>query len=173
MNNLTRIMPIPFWAQGPLVTPFGISFGGGVGEFSLTQGRLDRLWVGRYVVGQGCWHHNFANKTKNNCLLRRQRVRPAKRNVGWEGLVLSWACWVVKLLTWKSGPSMACFVLFDLEMRFVPQRREFFDILIRGTRQFWAFWLGNALRATMASAHEVLCTFWLGNVLRATAIFQF
>ena len=43
MNNLTRIMPIPFWDQGPLVTPFGISFGGGVGEFSLTQTRLDRL----------------------------------------------------------------------------------------------------------------------------------
>ena len=60
-----------------------------------THPKEDRLWVGRYVVGQGCWHHNFANKTKKNRVLRRQRIRPAKRNVGWEGLVLFWACWVM------------------------------------------------------------------------------
>ena len=70
-----------------LIDPLSLGVAGGVGEFSHTQGRCDRLGVGRYVVGRG--HHNFANKTTNNRLLRRQRVRPVKRNVGWEGLVLS------------------------------------------------------------------------------------
>ena len=54
--------------------------------------------------------------------------------------------------TSKSGPTMVCFVHFDLEMCFAPQRRALFRHL---NFQKW-------------SDNGVLCTFWLGNVLRAT-----
>ena len=54
--------------------------------------------------------------------------------------------------TSKSGPNMVCFVLFDLEMCFAPQRRAFFRHL---NFQKWC-------------APGVFCTFWLRHVLRAT-----
>ena len=54
--------------------------------------------------------------------------------------------------TSKSCPGMVCFVHFDLEMCFVPQRRALFR---HWNFQKWSepsvsytFWLGNALRAT-------------------------
>ena len=53
--------------------------------------------------------------------------------------------------TSKSGPIMRCFVHFDLEMCFAPQRRAL-------------FWHHNFQKW---SEQGVLCTFWLGNVLRA------
>ena len=52
---------------------------------------------------------------------------------------------------------MECFVHFDLEMCFAPQRRALFRHL---NLQKW-------------SEHGVLCTFWLGNVLRATTACTF
>ena len=54
--------------------------------------------------------------------------------------------------TSKSGPRMVCFVHFDLEMCFAPQRRALFR---HRNFQKW-------------SEPLVFCTFWLGNVLRAT-----
>ena len=57
----------------------------------------------------------------------------------------------------KSGPTMVCFVHFDLEMCFVPQRRALFRHL---NFQKW-------------SEPGVFCTFWLGNVLRATTACNF
>ena len=59
--------------------------------------------------------------------------------------------------TSKSGPRMVCFVHFDLEMCFAPQRRALFRHL---NFQKW-------------SDHVVFCTFWLGNVLRATTACTF
>ena len=59
--------------------------------------------------------------------------------------------------TSKSCPSMVCFVHFDLEMCFAPQRRALFW---RRNFQKW-------------SEHGVFCTFWLGNVLRATTACNF
>ena len=59
--------------------------------------------------------------------------------------------------TSKSGPSMVCFVHFDLEMCFAPQRRALFRHL---NFQKW-------------SEHGVFCTFWLQNVLRATTACTF
>ena len=59
--------------------------------------------------------------------------------------------------TSKSGPTMVCFVHFDFEMCFAPQRRALFRHL---TFQKW-------------SDNGVLCTFWLGNVLRATTACNF
>ena len=54
--------------------------------------------------------------------------------------------------TSKSGANMWCFVHFDFEMCFAPQRRALFRHL---SLQKW-------------SEHGVFCTFWLRNVLRAT-----
>ena len=54
--------------------------------------------------------------------------------------------------TSKSGANMWCFVHFNLEMCFAPQRRALFRHL---NLQKW-------------SEHGVFCTFWLRNVLRAT-----
>ena len=59
--------------------------------------------------------------------------------------------------TSKSGPRMVCFVHFDLEMCFAPQRRALFRHLYC---QKW-------------SAPLVFCTFRLGNVLRATTACNF
>ena len=59
--------------------------------------------------------------------------------------------------TSKSGPRMVCFINFDLEMCFAPQRRALFRHL---NFQKW-------------SEPLVFCTFWLGNVLRATTACTF
>ena len=61
------------------------------------------------------------------------------------------------IATSKSGPRMVCFVHFDLEMCFAPQRRALFRHL---NFQKW-------------SDNGVLCTFWLANVLRATTACNF
>ena len=53
--------------------------------------------------------------------------------------------------TSKSGPTLVCFVHFDLEMCFAPQRPAL----------FWH------LNFQTCSEAEVLCTFWLWMVLRA------
>ena len=54
--------------------------------------------------------------------------------------------------TSKSAPTLVCFVHFDFQMCFAPQRRALFRDL---NFQKW-------------SEPLVFCTFWLGNVLRAT-----
>ena len=59
--------------------------------------------------------------------------------------------------TSKSGPNLVCFVHFDFEMCFAPQRRALFRHL---NVQKW-------------SGAGVFCTFWLGNVLRATTACNF
>ena len=61
------------------------------------------------------------------------------------------------IATSKSGPRMVCFVHFDLEMCFAPQRR---GIVRHLNFQKW-------------SDADVFCTFWLGNVLRATTACTF
>ena len=59
--------------------------------------------------------------------------------------------------TSKSGPRMWCFLHFDLQMCFAPQRRAIFE--------HWNFQNG--------SDNEVFCAFSLANVLRATAACHF
>ena len=61
------------------------------------------------------------------------------------------------IATYKSGPKLVCFVHFDLQMCFAPQRRALFRHL---NFQKW-------------SENGVLCTFSLGNVLRATTACTF
>ena len=90
--------------------------------------------------------------------------------------------------TSKSGPRMVCFVHFDFEMCFAPQRRALFRYL---NFQKWSdhgvlctFWLkcasrhnGRALFRHLnfqkRSDTEVFCTFSLRNVLRATTACTF
>ena len=78
--------------------------------------------------------------------------------------ILTWKCasrhngvHFFDIWTSKNGPYMVCFVHFDLEMCFAPQRRALFRHL---NFQKW-------------SENGVLCTFWLGNVLRATTACTF
>ena len=60
------------------------------------------------------------------------------------------------IATSKSGPTLRCFVHFDFEMCFAPQRRALFDIA-----------------TSKVSDAEVFCTFWLRNVLCATTACNF
>ena len=62
-----------------------------------------------------------------------------------------------RIVTCKMAPGMRCFVHFDLQMCFAPQRRAIFP-----DRD-----LQNGSEA------EVFCTFWRTNVLRATAACHF
>ena len=73
--------------------------------------------------------------------------------------ILTWKCAsrhngvpFLDISTSKSGPALRCFVHFDLEMCFAPQRRALFRHL---NFQKW-------------SENGVFCTFCLRNVLRAT-----
>ena len=110
--------------------------------------------------------------------------------------ILTWKCasrhsgvHFCDIWTSKSGPRMVCFVHFDFEMCFAPQRRALFW---HRNFQKWSepgvfctFWLRNVLRATTACTFLtsqlpkvvrswcVLCTFWLRNVLRATTACTF
>ena len=61
------------------------------------------------------------------------------------------------IATSKSGPTLVCFVHFDFEMCFAPQRRALF---LHRNFQKW-------------SDAGVLCTFWLRNVLHATTACTF
>ena len=78
--------------------------------------------------------------------------------------ILTWKCasrhngvHFFDIWTSKSGPRMVCFVHFDLEMCFAPQRRALFR---HRNFQKW-------------SEPGVFCAFWLQNVLRATTACNF
>ena len=78
--------------------------------------------------------------------------------------ILTWKCasrhngvHFFDISTSRSGPTLRCFVHFDLEMCFAPQRRALFR---HHNFQKW-------------SEPGVFCTFWLGNVLRATTACTF
>ena len=92
--------------------------------------------------------------------------------------ILTWKCasrhngvHFFDISTSKSGPNPWCFVHFDLEMCFAPQRRALFRHhnfqKWSGPVMFCTFWLGNVLRATTA------CTFstsQLPNVVRTPGV---
>ena len=78
--------------------------------------------------------------------------------------ILTWKCasrhncvHFFDISTSKSGPKLVCFVHFDLEMCFAPQRRALFR---HRNFQKW-------------SGAEVFCTFWFQNVLRTTTACNF
>ena len=72
-------------------------------------------------------------------------------------VVRSWCAFYIFISTSKSGPNVVCFVHFDSEMCFAPQRHALFRHL---NFQKW-------------SERGVFCAFWLGNVLRATTACNF
>ena len=78
--------------------------------------------------------------------------------------ILTWKCasrhngvHFFDMSTSKSGPDLVCFVHFDLEMCFAPQRRALFPHL---NFQKW-------------SEPGVFCAFWLGNVSRHNGVHFF
>ena len=90
--------------------------------------------------------------------------------------------------TSKSGPNMVCFVHFDLEMCFAPQRRALFDIATSKSGPTMVCFAHFDFKMCFApqrralfrhlnfqkwSAPLVFCPFWLGNVLRATTACTF
>ena len=109
--------------------------------------------------------------------------------------ILTWKCALrnngvhfFDIATSKSGPNVVCFVHFDLEMCFAPQRRALFRHRNfqkwSDAEVFCAFWLGKCfapqrralfrhLNFQKCSEHQVLCTFWLANVLRTTTACNF
>ena len=83
--------------------------------------------------------------------------------------ILTWKCasrhngvHFFNISTSKSGPKLRCFVHFDLEMCFAPQRRA--------PQRRAPF---QHLNFQKWSEPGVFCTFWLGNVLRATTACNF
>ena len=78
--------------------------------------------------------------------------------------ILTWKCaprhnsvHVFIISTYKSAQSMVCFVHFNFDMCFAPQRRALFQ----------------HLNFQMSSERAVFLAFWLANVLRATTACNF
>ena len=84
-------------------------------------------------------------------------TKPSRFAYFWQGAQSLAPATQNHIWTSKSGPSMWCFVHFDFDMCFAPQRRALFRHL---NFQKW-------------SEHGVLCTFWLRNVLRVTTACTF
>ena len=109
--------------------------------------------------------------------------------------ILTWKCasrhnsvHFFDIATSKSGPTMVCFVHFDLETCFAPQQRALFQHLnFQKWREHVVFLtfdfemcfapqrrtLFRHLNFQKWREHVVLLTFWLGNVLRATTACTF
>ena len=85
------------------------------------------------------------------------QLRTLFRHLSWKFASRHKGVHFFDIWTSKSDLRMVCFVHFDLDMCFAPQRSAFFWRL---SFQKW-------------SEHGVLCTFWLGNVLRATTACTF
>ena len=85
--------------------------------------------------------------------------------------------------TSKSGPDLVCFVHFDFEMCFAPQRRALFGAPNPAVFFFTLYFemcfapqrraLFRHLNFQKWSEHVVFLTFWLRNVLRATTACNF
>ena len=96
--------------------------------------------------------------------------------------ILTWKCAArcattartfFEMSTSKSGPTLRCFVHFDLEMCFAPQRRALFHHLNfqnwSETVRFLHFWLRKVLRTTTAC---IFSSSQLPNVLREWCVLQ-
>ena len=95
-----------------------------------------------------CGHRNFKKVARECCVLHILTHKCASRHSRVPFLNIG---------TSKIGPRLWCFVHFDLQMCFAPQRRAIFE-----HRNF-----------QNGSETVVFCAFWLANVLRATAACNF
>ena len=127
--------------------------------FSTSQlPKVVRTWCVLYILTSKCASrhngvHFFDIATsksgpKRECVLYILTSKCASRHNGVHFFDVS---------TSKSGPTLVCFVHFDFEISFVPQRRALFRHL---NFQKW-------------SENGVFCAFWLRNVLRATTACTF
>ena len=100
-------------------------------------------------------------KVHNPLRLQRKTTSEPSKVIWARGVfnILTWKCasrhsgvHLLLISTSKSAPNLVCFVDFDFEMCFVPQRRALFA----------------HLNFQKCSEPGVLCRFWLRNVLRAT-----
>ena len=111
------------------------------------------------------FHLEMCFAPQRRALFRKSTSQPPKVVRTWCVLyILTWKCaschngvHFFDISTSKSGPKLVCFINFDLQMCFAPQRRALFRHL---NFQKW-------------SDIGVFCTFWLGNVLRATTACTF
>ena len=118
-------------------------------------------WRG-HVVFRTFWLGNVLRAT-TACTFSTSELPKVARTCG-ALYILTWKCasrhngvHFFDISTSKSGPNLVCFVHFDLEICFAPQRRAHFR---HRNVQKW-------------SGPEVFCTFWLANVLRATTACNF
>ena len=113
----------------------------------------------KHVVFCTCWLGNVLRAT-TACTFSTSQLPKVVRS--WCALyILTWKCasrhngvHFFDIATSKSAPTLRCFVHFDLEISFAPQRRALFR---HRNFQKWSeplvfltFWLPNVLRATMA-----------------------
>ena len=123
--------------------------------------KVVRTWCVLYILTWKCAsRHNGVHFFDTFSTSERQKVVWDRQFL----TLLTWKCasrhnsvHFFDISTSKSGPNLVCFVHFDLEMCFAPQRRALFRHL---NFQKW-------------SEAEVFCTLWLGNVLRATTACTF
>ena len=112
-----------------------------------------------------CWLRNVLRATAA-CIFSTSQLLKVFQS--WGVLyILTWTCaWrhnsvhFFDIATSKSVPKLKCFVHFDFEMCFAPQRYALFRHV---NFQKWQKW----------SEPGVFCTFWLGNLLRATTACNF
>ena len=120
------------------------------------------------------------------CFAPRRRALSRHRN--WKCASRHNGVHFFNISTSKSGPRMVCFVHFDFEMCFAPQRRALFNISTSKTAPnpsvFNTFYfqmcfapqrraLFQHLNFQKSSGAEVFCTFSLRNRLRATTACNF
>ena len=111
---------------------------------------LCTFWLGnvlRLTTACTFWTSQLPKVVRTWCVLYILTSKCASRHNGVHFFDIS---------TSKSGPNIVCFVHFDFEMCFAPQRRALFRYL---NFQEWS--------------ERVSCAFWLGNVLRATTAHTF
>ena len=114
------------------------------------------------VVFCTCWLQNVLRAT-TACTFSTSELPKVVRQ--WCVLyILTWKCasrhngvHFFDIATSKSGPELRCFLHFDLQMCFAPQRRALFQHPNFQKRR----------------EHVVFCTFWLGDLLRATTACNF
>ena len=126
------------------------------------------IWASKSGPNMVCFVHfdfEMCFAPQRHALFRKSTSEPPKvvRTCG-VLYIFTWKCasrhngaHFFDIATSKSGPTLVCFVHFDLDMCFAPQRRALFR---HRNVQKW-------------SGPGVFCTFSLGNVLRATTACTF
>ena len=162
----TRHLSLQKWSEYGVVCTFWL---GNVlrATAACTFSKLD-LWASKSGSNPWCFaHFDFEMCfVPQRCALFRNSTSEPPKVVRTPSVfnILTWKCasrhngvHFFDILSAKSGPHLVCFVHFDLDMCFAPQRCALFR---HRNFQKW-------------SDPGVFCTFWLGDVLRATTACTF